>query len=228
MRYLYRLCGVTSVIAVAMTGLVGCGGVPNQQNPLSARISNRADLLPEASSITSAYVPSPLGKSPNAAAAYHVTPVVSYEDRSLSENLAGAIELSDYREAARRAGYWPYFNGGSSYTVLAIPNGPFEKYRRQWERDILTTQKRKRLVGLIGQTILKGSWDLAKIRRRAAVNGGVVHVPTLAGKGHDVMLRPMEDGVQVIAHSGAVLLRGGNYRQSNGVLYVTDSVLLYR
>lgn len=221
---------MVSVACVALSALAGCrSGPPERQDPVSVRGSTRAEILPEAKSIQDKYRPEPLGAPPNPRVKYHVPPVPSYEDRPLSDNICGAIELADFEAAVIRAGYWPYLTGDREYTVLAVPNGPFEAYKHQAVPDLMRPSGHEFLKGFVGQMILVGHWDLPAIQRKAARRGGSIQVPTLAGPGHDVVLRPTAFGnVEVVGKDGTVTLVGNSYPQSNGVLYVTDSILPYQ
>lgn len=223
-RSLPALFGFACIVLLA-----GCKTSPlDRQDPLSVRGSMRVAPAPEAKSVTGHYKPAPYDAPPNPRSAYHVPPVFFYEDRPLSDNLVSAIELADFEAAVIRAGYWPYLDGGKDHTVLAVPNEPFEMYRHEDMPDLMKPAKHAYLAGLIGQMILIGHWDLPTIRQQAAKKGGSIQVPTLAGPGHDVILKPMEGGgVEVIGKDGTVTLTGNGYRQSNGVLYVTDSILPY-
>ena len=218
------------VACVALSALAGCrGGGPTRQDPIDVRGSTHASLLPEAKSIQDKYRPEPVGDPPNPRVRYHVPPVPSYEDRPLSDNILGAIELADFEAAVIRAGYWPYLTGSKEYTVLAVPNEPFEAYKHQAVPDLMRPARRAFLKGFVGQMILVGHWDLPTIQKKAARKGGSIQVPTLAGPDYDVVLKPTVFGsVEVVGKDGAVTLVGNGYPQSNGVLYVTDSILPYQ
>lgn len=205
--------------------LTGCHHVPDRQDVSQVRPSGYARLLPPAKSVEDQYVPPKDGDSPNSQAAYHVTPVVSYEDHTFDENLSGALEEADYYVALKEAGWQRWLQEEGPYTVLAMPNKALEAYVATWPGGWRDQRNRDRLKGLIGQTILKGRWDLSKIRRKARLNGGRVSVMTLSGA--SITLRPLPSSGAVLVQSpyGQTHLVGGSYPQSNGVLYMTDSVL---
>ena len=215
---------------MALSALAGCGGgTSNRQDPLSVRGSSYAAPLPEAKSIQEAYKPASSDEPPNPQVKYHVPPAFSFEDRPLSDNLSGSIEMADFEAAVIRAGYWPLLEGEKNYTVLAVPNGPFEAFKHEVKPDLMRPTGRSYLRGFIGQMILVGHWDMPTIQRKAAKKGGSVQVPTLAGPGHDVILKPTVFGsVEVIGKDGTVTLTGGGYPQANGVLYMADSILPYQ
>lgn len=217
------------LVCLALSALAGCdGGTSNRQDPLSVRGSVYSTPLPEANSIQATYKPASSDEPPNPRVRYHMPPAFSFEDRPLSDNLSSSIELADFEAAVIRAGYWSRLEGEKAYTVLAVPNGPFEAFKHEVRPDLMKPSGHGYLTGFIGQMILVGHWDMSTIRRKAAKKGGSIQVPTLAGLGHDVLLKPTVFGsVEVIGKNGTVTLTGEGYPQSNGVLYMADSILPY-
>ncbi|MCT6837799.1 MULTISPECIES: hypothetical protein [Bombella] len=215
---------------VALCAVAGCSDKPDRQDPLDVSASTHGTFLPEAESIHERYKPAGPDEPPNPVSAYHVPPVMSYEDRPLSDNIASAIELADYAVVTQRAGYWQYLEGEDNYTVLAIPNKPFEAYYRVQVAPLAEGPRHTYVRELIGQTIIKGSWDVKKIRRRAARSqDGTVRVKTLSGPDYDLLFKPLPDGrIQVIGRNGSAMLKGSEYKQANGMLLVIDSVLPHR
>ncbi len=210
--------------------LAGCSGHRViRQDPVDVHGSTHAEALPEAKSIQATYRPAAPDAPPNPQVRYHMPPAFSFEDRPLSDNLASAIELADFEAAVIRAGYWSILEGEKDHTVLAVPNGPFEAFKHEVRPDLMRATGHGYLTGFIGQMILVGHWDMPTIRRKAAKRGGSIQVRTLAGPGYDVILKPTAFGnVEVIGKDGTVTLAGDGYPQSNGVLYMVDSILPYQ
>lgn len=214
------------VSSVALIGSVsGCQKLPDRQDLSRVRPSGYSRILPSATSIEEQYVPPKDGDSPNSQAAYHVVPTMSYEDHTLDDNLSGTIEEADYYVALKEAGWQRWLQEDGPYTVLAMPNKALESYMLRWSGSWRDADQHERLKGFIGQTILIGRWDLPKIRRKARHAGGRVAVKTLGGG--TVFLSPLPSSGSVLVQSpyGQTHLVGGSYPQSNGTLYIADSVL---
>ncbi|GBQ05472.1 fasciclin domain-containing protein [Saccharibacter floricola] len=205
--------------------LTGCHKLPDRQDVSSIRPSGYMRLLPEAASVESQFVPPKDGDSPNSQSAYHVPPTVSYDDHTLDENLSGSLEQEDYYVALKEAGWQRWIQEDGPYTVLASANKAMEAYVSTWPGHWRDAGNHARLKAFIGQTILIGRWDLATIRRRARYYGGNVSVKTLSGA--VVTLHPLSSSGDVLVQGpyGQTHLVGGEYLQSNGVLYMADSVL---
>lgn len=203
-----------------------CQGVSNRQDALLTRSSGYSEVLPNAPSVEGQYIPSKDGDPPMNAAAYHITPTVSYEDRTLDENLASFLEVRDYYAALRVAGFQPYLQSSELYTVMAMPNKAMEAYVKTWPNpDWRAPENREKLKRFIAQSILIGKWDFPKIKQEARYYSNTVTADTLNDT--YVVLQPVTSSgsIAVQGPAGQVRLVGQSYPQSNGILYITDSVL---
>lgn len=223
-------------LAAATLGLAGCSHgkphAPDRQNLTLVRPSDQARLLPEEHSVHDQYRPGGPHSRPDSPVAYDPTPNMSYEDDTLDDNLAGSLELADYYDMVKRAGWGRWLMAGGPYTVLALPNAQMEALSRTWPGEGMTDPaNHERLATFIGQSILVGKWSRPALKKalstkKAQKAGGIVKTRTLTGQ--KVTLRLLPTGViQLIGPEGTVSLRDKGYPQSNGIFYVTDRELSF-
>jgi uncharacterized surface protein with fasciclin (FAS1) repeats len=150
-----------------------------------------------------------------------------FHDRTVDEAVVGELELADYAVALDRAGLLATLRQAGPFTVFAVPNEPLEAEQHAALGQLLAPENHAGLRRLIAYTIVPGRYTEPKLRRMIARQHGPVALTTLNGR--DVL------GVSLEAATGQLLLsdRQGhanrlwlaNVPQSNGVLYVTQSLL---
>ncbi|MXV43662.1 hypothetical protein GS501_01050 [Saccharibacter sp. 17.LH.SD] len=211
--------------------LLGGGGCshqsPDRQDMYFTRPSGYSEVMPRAKSIEREFVPSKDGESPNSPVAYHVTPSVSYEDRTLDENLASSLENADYYRAVKRAGWQRWLQAEGPYTVLAISDDALEAHVKEWPGRWDAPENHARLVRLIGQTILVGKWDLPTLIKQARRHNGVVTVTTFNGTHLALQLLSSSGDIALQDEGHEFHVMGKGFPQSNGMLYMIDTVLPY-
>ncbi|MBB2176254.1 fasciclin domain-containing protein [Gluconacetobacter johannae] len=205
-------------------GLGGCGG-NRVQDPLLVRGSTEAAAIPTVS-VERTYAPARAYGLPDSIVAYGAPDTPVYRDRPLDENLRGSVELADYVRGLDRAGLLPLLREAGPFTVFAVPNDPMEDLApgRSGGVPALPVDTLRRTLGY---TLVRGAYPEPVLRAMIA-----------AAPGHRVGLRTVDGAVLLVwaeAGTGQVLLGNGGGQvnrlwvrgvpQSNGVLYLTQSVL---
>ncbi len=150
-----------------------------------------------------------------------------FNDRTVDESLTSSLELTDYAVALHRTGLLDTLRQNGPFTVFAVPNGPLESEQKAAYGQLLAPENYAGLRRLMAYSILPGRYTVTKLRRMIAAHGGPIGLPTLDGR--DVLTVSTEPG------TGQLLLADPQGRtnrlwladvpQSNGVLYVTQSLL---
>ena len=150
-----------------------------------------------------------------------------FNDRTVDESITSSLELTDYAVALHRTGLLDTLRQSGPFTVFAVPNAPLETEQKAAYGQLLAPENNAGLRRLMAYTILPGRYTVATLRRMIAARGGPIGLPTFDGR--DVLTVSTEPG------TGQLLLvdpQGRTNRlwladvpQSNGVLYVTQSLL---
>jgi uncharacterized surface protein with fasciclin (FAS1) repeats len=150
-----------------------------------------------------------------------------FRDRTVDESIKGSLELTDYEVALRRTGLLDTLRQNGPFTVFAVPNEPLEAEQANAYGQLLSPENHAGLRRLMAYSIVPGYYDEARLRGMIAQAHGPVGLTTLDGS--DVLTVSAEPG------TGQLLLSDpqgrtnrlwlANVPQSNGVLYVTQSLL---
>ncbi|MBB2202656.1 fasciclin domain-containing protein [Gluconacetobacter tumulisoli] len=214
------------LVAPLLLGLGGCGG-DRVQDPLLVRGSTESVNIPTVS-VERTYAPAQANGRPDSIVAYGAPDTPVYRDRPLEENLRGSVELADYVRGLDRSGLLPLLRQTGPFTVFAVPNDPMENFARG-------------LSG--GAPVLPPAGPVLRRTLAYTLVRGAYPEPTLRGMiaaapGRRVGLRTIDGGVLLLwidPASGQLVLGNGagqvnriwvtGVPQSNGVLYLTQSVL---
>lgn len=150
-----------------------------------------------------------------------------FHDRTVDEGIVGSLELTDYAVALHRTGLLDTLRQNGPFTVFAVPNEPLEAAQHSAYGQLLSPENHAGLRRLMAYTIVRGRYNEATLRRMIARQNGPVALTTIDGR--DPLRVSVEPG------SGQLLLGDlqghvnrlwlTNVPQSNGVLYVTQSML---
>ncbi|MBB2191338.1 hypothetical protein HLH34_15460 [Gluconacetobacter azotocaptans] len=213
------------ILAGSLMGMGGCGGPDRVQDPLLVRGSTEAVNIPTVS-VERTYAPAQAEGRPDSIVAYGAPDTPVYRDRPLDENLRGSVELADYVRGLDRAGLLPLLRQAGPFTVFAVPNDPMEDLvpGRSGGMPALPLATLRRTLGY---TLVRGTYPEPVLRAMIA-----------AAPGHRVGLRTVDGALLLVwaeAATGELLLGNGagqvnrlwvmGVPQSNGVLYLTQSVL---
>ena len=150
-----------------------------------------------------------------------------FRDRTVDEALASSLELTDYTVALKRTELYDTLRRSGPLTVFAVPNEAMEAEQGAAYGQLLSPENGAGLHRLMAYTIVPGHYDAARLRGMIARGGGPVGLTTLDG--HDVLTVSVEPATGELllsdpqGHSNRLWL--ANVPQSNGVLYVTQSLL---
>ncbi|CAP54454.1 fasciclin domain-containing protein [Gluconacetobacter diazotrophicus] len=207
-----------------LAGLPAACAAPARQDPLLVRGGSVADAIPTLS-VQRTYAPARNEGRPDSQVAYGAPDAPSYRDRPLDENLRGSIELADYVRAMERAGLMALLDQAGPFTVFAIPNIPMEAFAQS--ANAPSAPSGDVLRQALGYSVVRGAYPAPLLRRMIAtaphgwatlrtVGGGTVLVGAEPGTGRLVL----SNGAGQVAR---VWIEG--LPQSNGVLYLTQSLL---
>lgn len=148
-------------------------------------------------------------------------------DRTVDQTLLSALELTDYTVALRDTGLLDTLRRAGPFTVFAVPNEPLEAAQTAASGQLLMPAAKASLRRVMAYTIVRGRYTEARLRRMIARGNGPIGLTTI--EDHDVLT------VSADPATGALLLSDpqgrtsrlwlANVPQSNGVLYVTQSML---
>ncbi len=199
MRRIKAVAGRTLLVAGMLTGLAACESGA-RQDPLP--------IIGSSDDIVFADVP-------------------VYTDRTVDESIVGSLELTDYALVLYRTGLLKTLQRNGPFTVFAPPNSPLEQQQHAAGGQLLSPADAPFLQRLMAYTIVPGAYPEHRLRSMIARVHGPVALRTL--NGHDVLTVSIEPATgQMLlgdphGHINRIWL--SNVPQSNGVLYVTQSLL---
>ncbi|WP_428377498.1 fasciclin domain-containing protein [Lichenicoccus sp.] len=150
-----------------------------------------------------------------------------YTDRTVDESIVGSLELTDYALCLYRTGLLTVLQRNGPFTVFAPPNTPLEQQQQAAGGQLLAPTDAPFLQRLLAYTIVPGAYSEQRLRTMIAHQHGPVALRTLNGR--DVLTLSIEPATGQLllgdarGHINRIWL--SNVPQSNGVLYVTQSLL---
>nr|WP_321984921.1 fasciclin domain-containing protein [uncultured Lichenicoccus sp.] len=150
-----------------------------------------------------------------------------YTDRTVDESIVGSLELTDYALGLYRTGLLTTLQRNGPFTVFAPPNTPLEQQQHASGGQLLSPAAAPYLQRLLAYTIVPGDYSEHRLRGMIAHANGPVALRTLNGR--DVLTVSVEAATGQLllgdAHGHINRIWLSNVPQSNGVLYVTQSLL---
>ncbi|MBB2165895.1 hypothetical protein HLH26_15405 [Gluconacetobacter sp. 1b LMG 1731] len=210
-------------VCLMACSVVACAPA-SRQDAFLVRGDSRAAAIPTIS-VEHSYTPALDQGRPDSRVAYGAPDTPVYRDRPLNESLRGSIELADYTRALDLAGMMAPLREAGPFTVFAVPNLPMEQFAHGAAPSGGIPAPAV-LRQALAYSIVRGAYPAARLRQLVAETpGNRVSLPTVAGGtvlvGRDAAGRlVLSDGAGRVA---PIWIDG--VPQSNGVLYLTSSLL---
>ncbi|MFW7269605.1 fasciclin domain-containing protein [Gluconacetobacter sp. Hr-1-5] len=195
-----------------------------RQDAFLVRGDSRAAAIPTVS-VEHSYTPALDHGRPDSQVAYGAPDTPIYRDRPLNESLRGSIELADYTRALDLTGMMAPLREAGPFTVFAVSNLSMEQFARASDPSGGIPAPAA-LRQALAYSIVRGAYPAARLRQLIAVApGNRISLPTVAG---GTVLVGRDPAGRLVLSDGAgraapIWIDG--MPQSNGVLYLTSSLL---
>lgn len=157
----------------------------------------------------------------------YVEPVVGGAKMLLSQdilsNLRRSADHTLFIKAVDTAGLDDIFRGGNSLTVFAPTNRAFQQMPGGLD-PLLKPDQRDKLIALLSYHIVAGKLDADAMAQRVMAGNGRAELETAQG---GKLVATVGNGAALIqdAKGASARITTPDVRQSNGVVYVVDTVL---
>jgi uncharacterized surface protein with fasciclin (FAS1) repeats len=147
-------------------------------------------------------------------------------DHDIVDNLVGSAEHTVFVRLLRSGGMLDALQGHGPFTVFAPTNAAFERLPPGLLDGLEHSENKAALVALLSMQILPGNYSLARLRFLIRSGKGLAEIDTvndaklsvtMNGPANLVLRDPKGDTADIVIYDA---------KQSNGVVFVTDRVLL--
>ncbi len=149
-----------------------------------------------------------------------------YPSKNIIENAVNSEDHTTLVAAVKAAGLVDTLSGTGPFTVFAPTNEAFAKLPKGTVDTLLKTENKAKLSNILTYHVVPMKLTAAKIAADAKANGGTATYTTVEGE--TVSLMENSDGGWMIMdnskHSANITI--ADVFQSNGVIHVTDTVIM--
>ena len=147
-------------------------------------------------------------------------------DHDLIDNLTGSPETSVFLGLLRAAGMVDALQGHGPFTVFVPTNAAFAVLPADMLDSLRRPENKASLIALLSEHILPGNFSLARLRYILRTSKGQADIDTVSdgkltvttnGPSNLIVRGPKGEPADIIVYDA---------KQSNGVVFITDRVLL--
>ncbi|HEX2533662.1 MAG TPA: fasciclin domain-containing protein [Chitinophagaceae bacterium] len=149
-----------------------------------------------------------------------------YPSKNIVQNALNSKDHTTLVAAVKAAGLVDALQGDGPFTVFAPTNAAFEKLPAGTVDNLLKTENKSTLQGVLKYHVVSGKWDAVYLKKMISENNGKATIETLAGGKLYASLDEKGDVWIWDENGGKAKVTIANVFQKNGVIHVVDGVLL--
>ena len=147
-----------------------------------------------------------------------------YPTKNIVENAVNSADHTTLVAAVKAAGLVETLSGPGPFTVFAPTNAAFSKLPAGTVETLVKPENKKTLVHILTSHVVAGRMSGADLMNM--MKAGNTTLTTVSG--HKLMLSKMNGGIMLTDEKGGTaMVTIANVFQSNGVIHVVNSCLLY-
>ena len=149
-----------------------------------------------------------------------------YPNKNIVENAVNSKDHTTLVAAVKAAGLVETLKGKGPFTVFAPTNAAFDKLPKGTVETLVKPENKEMLQGILTYHVVAGKWSAAEVMAAIKKGKGKAEVVTVQGG----KLTFMMDGKDVWVmdeKGGKAKITIADVNQSNGVIYVIDTVLMH-
>ena len=149
-----------------------------------------------------------------------------YASKTFVENLANSADHATLVAAIKAAGLDDMLRQRGPFTLFAPTDAAFAKLPAGTVDTLFMPENKAMLTSIVGNHIVAGAYDARKLSQLVKKGGGRAALKTVGGGTLTVIANGMNGLTIIDASGGQANVTIAGIVQSNGVLHVTDSVLM--
>ena len=148
-----------------------------------------------------------------------------YATKNIVENAINSKDHTTLVAAVKAAGLVETLESKGPFTVFAPTNAAFDKLPAGTVDTLVKPESKATLTSILTYHVVPGRLTKVSLRKMIKAGGGTAQLKTVQGEPLSVS---MNDGVITLtdAKGGTATVTTANVMQSNGVIHVSDSVLM--
>lgn len=148
-----------------------------------------------------------------------------YPSKNIVENAVNSKDHTTLVAAVKAAGLVETLQSAGPFTVFAPTNAAFNMLPAGTVDNLVKPENKATLTGILTYHVVAGKWNAAHIAKLIKEGNGIAEIKTVAGG----KLWAMMDGKKIVIKDEAgnkAYVTISDVNQSNGVIHVTDHVLM--
>jgi len=148
-----------------------------------------------------------------------------YANKNIIQNAVNSKDHTTLVAAVKAAGLVDTLEGKGPFTVFAPTNEAFGKLPAGTVDTLLKPENKQKLAGILTYHVAAGKWTAKKLMDQIKADGGSTSIKTVNGETLTAKLQ--NGGVQLTdAKGGTAMVTIPGVMQSNGIIFVIDTVLM--
>ncbi len=149
-----------------------------------------------------------------------------YPTKNIVENASQSKDHTTLVAAVKAAGLVPTLSSKGPFTVFAPTNEAFAKLPAGTVETLVKPENKAKLTTILTYHVVAGNMTAADLTAKAKTNDGKVMLKTV--QGDEITLMMDADGKWTVedANGGKAMITIADVKQSNGNIFVIDSVLM--
>jgi uncharacterized surface protein with fasciclin (FAS1) repeats len=148
-----------------------------------------------------------------------------YANKNIVQNAMNSKDHTTLVAAVKAAGLVDTLQSKGPFTVFAPTNEAFEKLPAGTVDMLLKPENKQKLAGILTYHVVPGKWTAETLMDKIKADGGSTSIKTVNGQ--TLTAKVENGGIQLTdAKGGTAMVIIADVMQSNGIIFVIDTVLM--
>jgi uncharacterized surface protein with fasciclin (FAS1) repeats len=148
-----------------------------------------------------------------------------YANKNIVQNAMNSKDHTTLVAAVKAAGLVDTLQSKGPFTVFAPTNEAFEKLPAGTVDMFLKPENKQKLAGILTYHVVPGKWTAETLMDKIKADGGSTSIKTVNGQ--TLTAKVENGGIQLTdAKGGTAMVTIADVMQSNGIIFVIDTVLM--
>jgi uncharacterized surface protein with fasciclin (FAS1) repeats len=148
-----------------------------------------------------------------------------YANKNIVQNAMNSKDHTTLVAAVKAAGLVDTLQSKGPFTVFAPTNEAFEKLPAGTVDMFLKPENKQKLAGILTYHVVPGKWTAETLMDKIKADGGSTSIKTVNGQ--TLTAKVENGGIQLTdAKGGTAMVTIADVMQSNGIVFVIDTVLM--